>query len=175
MKTIIRKATPSDAKKIAEVLAYTWQTTYKGLLSDFILEEKINGINEKANQIAAKIPIKNNYYVAEVANNVVGVLIYGKSRNSSYPNYGEINAIYVLKEYQGNKIGKKLFLTGINELINIGYNEMILNVLKGNPTIKFYEHFGGQKVATKHDQFGTDTIEEHVMLFKNLKEIINKF
>ena len=75
MKTIIRKATPSDAKKIAEVLAYTWQTTYKGLLSDFILEEKINGINEKANQIAAKIPIKNNYYVAEVANNVVGVLI----------------------------------------------------------------------------------------------------
>ena len=36
---IIRKAMPNDAKGIVEVLTYTWQTQYKGLLPDEIIEK----------------------------------------------------------------------------------------------------------------------------------------
>lgn len=49
--------------------------------------------------------LKNNFYVAEVDNKIVGVLTYGKSRNDNYSSCGEINAIYVLSDYQ-KKWGK---------------------------------------------------------------------
>lgn len=106
---------------------------------------------------------------------MVGILSYGNSRNEKYVDCGEINAIYVLDEYQGYGIGKSLFLTGINELINKGYNNMILNVLKGNKTISFYEHFGGKKVDSRFDKFGNDIIEEYIMYFDNLNKIINRY
>ena len=100
---------------------------------------------------------------------------YGKSRNEEYPESGEIYSIYILEEYQGLGLGKKLFMIGINELINEGYNTMILNVLNGNNTIKFYEKYCGKKVGEKRDNFGDTILTESIMHFDNLEDIYSKF
>lgn len=57
--------------------------------------------------------LKNNFYVAEVDNKIVGVLTYGKSRNDNYSSCGEINAIYVLSDYQ-KKNGEKCIFSTFN-------------------------------------------------------------
>lgn len=174
MESIIRKAIPEDAKGITEVLTYTWLTTYKGLLPNSILEKRVQTMDERIKKTKESLEKKDNRFVAIADNKIVGVISYGKSRNENFPDCGEINAIYVLKEYQGYGIGKKLFFSGIQELINNGYERMILNVLKGNKTINFYEYFGGKKIDSRFESFDDEIIEEYIMFFDDLKEILEK-
>lgn len=176
---VIRKAVLSDARSIIEVTTYTWLTTYKGLMPDDLLENRLNTIDERTKQMKESIEKKilenrNNTFVVEVDGKVVGSLGFGKSRNEDYVDSGEIYSIYVLKEYQGFGIGKKLFMTGIKTLIEQGYNSMILNVLVGNKTIHFYEKYGGEKVGSKIDNFAGVDLTENVMFFDDLKKIYNE-
>ena len=52
---------------------------------------------------------------------------------------------------------------------------MIVNVLKGNNAIKFYEKFDGQKVAQKKEKLDDIIITEYIIYFYNLKEIITMY
>lgn len=52
---------------------------------------------------------------------------------------------------------------------------MILNVLKGNNTINFYEYFGGKIMESRFELFGETTIEEYIMKFDDLQNIISKY
>lgn len=175
MDIVIRKAEVKDARGIVEVYTYTWLTTYKGLIPDEILENRLNTIEERIPLIQKTIEEKNNMFVAVVDNKVVGVMSYGKSRNDDYSSSGEIYSIYVLEEYQGLGLGKKLFMTGIKELISKGYDTMILYVLSGNNTIKFYEKYCGVKIGQKQDKFGSVMLTEDMMYFENLKDLYSKF
>ena len=168
---IIRKANINDAEAIVDVSTKTWITTYKGLLSDKILEDRIKTTKDRKINLEKTIQENNNYYVAIVENKIIGFVSYGKSRNKKYENYGEINAIYVLKEYQKLGIGKALFLKGIESLVNLGFEKMILNILDGNKTINFYKHFGGEVIDERCDYFGTELIKENIMLFKDINNL----
>ncbi len=171
---IIRKANINDAREIIEVGTKTWITTYKGLMSDKILDERISTMEKRQERLENELQNNNNWYVSIVDNKVVGFVSYGKSRNEKYKNYGEINAIYVLKEYQKLGIGKALFLKGIEELINQGFKNVILNVLEGNKTIDFYKYFGGEVIEERYDYFSNELINEHIMLFKDINNIKSK-
>lgn len=175
MSIIIRKAKESDARGIVEVNTYTWLSTYKGLMPDELLENRIMTIDDRVPKTAKSIKENDNAYVAIDNNKIIGIMSYGKSRNDKYPESGEIYSIYVLKEYQGFGIGKKLFMIGINELINKGYHTMILNVLNGNSTINFYEKYCGKKVGEKQDSFSNTILTESIMYFENLEDIYSKF
>ena len=48
---------------------------------------------------------------------------------------------------------------------------MIVNVLKGNNAIKFYEKFGGKKIAQKKEKLDGIVITEYNIYFDKLKEI----
>ena len=175
MDILMRKAKQSDARGIVEVNTYTWLTTYKGLMPDEILDNRVKTIEDRVSKTANSIREKDNAYVVIDNDKVIGIMSYGKSRNEEYPESGEIYSIYILEEYQGLGLGKKLFMIGINELINEGYNTMILNVLNGNNTIKFYEKYCGKKVGEKQDNFGDTILTESIMHFDNLEDIYSKF
>ena len=175
MEFIIRKAKEEDAKEIAYVNAYTWLTTYKGLMPDELLEERVKTIDDRVPKIINAIKTKDNFYVALDGNKVVGIMSYGKSRNQDYIDSGEIKSIYILKDYQGLGLGKSLFMTGIKELLNMGFNSMILNVLEGNDAFLFYQKYDGKKVSEKIDDFGGTILKENVMYFDNLEDIYSKF
>ena len=175
MEFIIRKAKEEDAKEIAYVNAYTWLTTYKGLMPDELLEERVKKIDDRVPKIINAIKTKDNFYVALDGNKVVGIMSYGKSRNQDYIDSGEIKSIYILKDYQGLGLGKSLFMTGTKELLNMGFNSMILNVLEGNDAFLFYQKYDGKKVSEKIDDFGGTILKENVMYFDNLEDIYSKF
>ena len=52
---------PNDANWIVEVLTYTWQTKYKVLLPDEIIEKRIHTMDERTKKIQEHIMLKNNF------------------------------------------------------------------------------------------------------------------
>lgn len=51
------------------------------------------------------------------------------------------------------------------------FNSFILNVLKGNKTIGFYEKYKGKKIDQKEEYFGEQKLTEYVMLFEDINKI----
>ena len=162
---LIRKATPKDALGISIVNTYTWKTTYAGLIPDALIDARIEGLKQKAEQCKADIEQNDNYIVAVVGDTVIGFCMYGPSRNEAYQASGEIYALYVLKGYQGENIGKRLFIAGKNELSNRGYTGILINCLKGNPSLGFYQAMDGNLVGERHDTINGQNIAEDILYF----------
>ena len=169
----IRKANVDDAYGITYVNVYTWKTTYKWLMPDFLIENRIKNIDTRVEKMREIIKETWTHLVLEdvETKKIIWMLSYCPSRNQDYPNSWEIMAIYVLKEYQRLWLGKKLFFAWINELIKLWYNDMIINVLKWNNAIDFYKKYGGQIVWEKSDQVGAFTLEEYILFFEDIKSI----
>ena len=174
-KYIIRKAVPDDAYWIVYVNVHTWYTTYKWLMPDAFLESRINAIDERTEKARELIKNWAHYLVVEDSETkeIIWMLIFWASRDENYKNLWEINAIYVLDNYQKLGIGKKLFFEWIKELIKLGYNDMIINVLEWNKTIDFYKKFWWKVAWDRYDSIGKIQIHEYVMFFENLKAIVD--
>lgn len=160
MNYVIRDREYNDIPAIERVVTLGWNQTYKGLVSDRVL----NIIKEKEGLRVEKRredfdPNNNDYLVLEVNNEVVGFCKYGDSDDTGY---GEIFALYILEGYKGNGYGKKLVDAGIKKLKDKGYNKMLIGCLVGNPSNEFYKHIGGvfkfQKTSVRLDEEMTDNV-----------------
>ena len=136
---VIRKASKDDALAIAEIYAYTWQSAYKDILPSDVIEEKVKGIPAHSERLREKMHL-TNFLVAEVDGRVVGLLSYRKSRHEKFPDSGDIMDIYILPDFQHKGIGKRLFLAGLDKIIELGCDDLILHVLKDNKkALGFYQ------------------------------------
>lgn len=162
----IRKAIPDDALGITIVNVYTWKMTYTGLLPDELIDARIDELKYLAKKRKEDIEKNANFIVVSIANTIIGFCSYGKSRNELFMDSGEINAIYVLHGFQGDGLGKKLFLAGAKELKHMGYSSVIINCLQGNPSIEFYKHMGGNVVSKRKDKIKETVITEDILYFK---------
>src|SRR5580704_5929661 len=119
MNTIIREANIEDAASLATINIASWQSTYRGLIADETLGSmKFEGYLKKWERILSLIATKENFcYIAEnEKGDIIGYANGGKNSHEKLPFDAELYAIYLLKEYQGQGIGKKLFLRTIEEL-----------------------------------------------------------
>lgn len=114
----------------------SWHETYPGLIDAGYLE----GITlEKCVGIARRWP--EDIIVAKDGGRVIGFVGCGAYRDESLPGYGEVFAIYVLKEYHGQKVGYELMNAALERLSD--YRKVAVWVLKGNDkAIRFYERYG---------------------------------
>ena len=163
---LIRKAFPKDALGISIVNTYTWKTTYFSLIPNYIIDSRIDALKSKAEKCKSDIEQNDNFIVAVIDDTVIGFCTYGTSRNEVYKESGEIYALYVLKGYQGENIGKQLFIAGKNKLIDKGYSSIIINCLKGNKSLGFYEHMGGKIVGERHDCIDGYNMSEDILYFR---------
>ena len=174
MKIEIKKPDIQNAGKIVKVNMDTWKTSYRGIISDDYLDS-LNSLDEKRIERCMKqIQDNNPYLIALIDGEIVGMLSYGKSRVDKHKESGEINAIYVLKEYQGNGIGKKLFLEAIKYLINKNYNSMIIGCLEGNTSNNFYIKMGGKVDYKTECTIGGKTYIENIFYFDNILLLTDK-
>lgn len=123
---------PEDMDGKGYVHWKSWQETYAGLIEpQYIARQTL----EKCQNIAHRWP--ENTLVAELDGKIVGFSCYG--RNDA--GFGEIFAIYLLKEAQGLGLGRHLMDAAVQRLDND--IPVVLWVLKGNDhAIGFYEHYG---------------------------------
>lgn len=131
---ILREAAREDLLGITKVKIDTWKSTYKGMISDEILDNL--DLNEQAEKLKDLLPRKDDkkfLLAAEVDGVIVGFAAGGIERDGKYGVDGEVYAIYVLKEYQNQNIGKNLMKYSIEKLSDMGLISSLVWVLESNP------------------------------------------
>lgn len=158
---MIRKATYSDARGIAEVHISSWRSTYREIVPNEYLDtlDLKKGI-ENWQQILMGEQNQGATFVATESDGIVGFASVGASREPGLEFQGEIYAIYLLDSFQKRGIGKELFITSMRQLNSFGYESQILWVLRDNPGINFYLHMGGQLITEKTDNIGGKDLRE---------------
>ncbi len=84
---------------------------------------------------------------------------------------GELYAIYILQDYQGRGIGRKLVEPVVDELVRNGINSMLVWVLEGNGAKHFYEKLGGEKIDTADITIGGAELKETAYGWQDLSRL----
>lgn len=158
----IRKANLADAKGIAFVHVQSWIETYSSLMPQELLNKSTIEEREKLwFQILSQPKEKTDYWVAETSEGyIIGFVSTCPGRDSTYPGYGEITGLYLLKAYHGRSIGLSLFRKGLELLKKNDFQSVYLWVLKDNPTEAFYKKMNGKRGIEKiQTMFGFSLIE----------------
>ena len=139
----IRPAVASDARTVATVHVYTWQSAYRGIVPDAYLDSLSIDRREPiwGNVIQKGAP---ELWVAELDSQVIGWTAFGASRDQdAKPHTGELEAIYLLPRYWNIGAGRALWLITRRRLIERGFTTATLWVLAANVrAIRFYAAAG---------------------------------
>lgn len=149
----IRHAEPDDAPGIAAVHHAAWQTAYQGLLPHKTLVSMIQRRGEA--WWARAIRGSASILVLDVGGVLAGYATLGLNRARSLAAEGEIYELYLLPEYQGTGLGRRLFNEARGLLLALGCKGMAIWCLEENDGgMAFYRSLGGRDVAE-----GTETFE----------------
>ncbi|WP_043933262.1 GNAT family N-acetyltransferase [Bacillus sp. EB01] len=131
----IRK--PNDLE-LKEVLSLSPQALYEGTLG------MIKPSKEKVEQLIKPLLIKGCYYLIATENDVLmGWILLGKSKDQLTDKInGFIYELFVLEDFRGQGISKKLMKSGIDNLKQDRISEVRLSAFVGNHAIKMYEKLG---------------------------------
>ncbi|OCA84526.1 acetyltransferase [Bacillus sp. FJAT-27225] len=131
----IRKPTDLELK---EILALSPQAIYDGTLG------MIKPLKEKIEQLIKPLLKKGCYYLIATENDrLMGWILLGKSIDPLTDKInGFIYELFVLEDFRGQGISKKLMKSGIENLKQDGYSEVRLSAFTGNHAIKLYEKLG---------------------------------
>ena len=171
MTITIRKAGLEDAAGIAKVNVDSWRSTYKGLIADEFLANLSYERRAQAWKEHLADPQDAGFlYIAETKpGEIVGFVSAGPGGESNPAYQGEIHAIYLLQEAQGQGTGRRLMEAAMRVLSQRGFSSMLLWVLKDNrPARKFYEAVGGKYLYEKPIEIGSQTLIEVAYGWKDL-------
>jgi len=170
---IVRFANIEDADAIATVHVQSWQETYRGLMPDSVLdtlsvERRAKLWRHVLEESTEERPV---IAVAEHSGQIVGFANYGKEREGDSNFEGELAALYVLKAFHGQGLGRRLVQRSAAGLLNLGMSSMRLWVLKGNPAQKFYEHMGGEYLREKSFEIEGNTLLEVAYGWRDIRPL----
>ncbi|GGG68344.1 hypothetical protein GCM10010918_24020 [Paenibacillus radicis (ex Gao et al. 2016)] len=128
---------------------------------------------ESREQLWIEVIPRNIVIVAEnEEGNIVGFSDGGEERSGKYPQYdGQLNAIYLLKAYQGQGLGKRLVQSVVHEMKQLGMNSMLVHVLEANPSRLFYEGLGGKLIDSFEAEFAGEKLTELVLGWDDIDSI----
>ncbi|MDN4607857.1 GNAT family N-acetyltransferase [Sporosarcina highlanderae] len=167
----IREAILEDAEAIARVHVDSWRTTYNGIVSDAYLQQL--SYEQRAENWRRGIG-RNALVVAEdESGKIVGFATGGKERTGNYGVDGELYAIYLLQEVQGQGIGKRLTKEIARNLKNQGFSSMLVWVLELNPSKNFYKSLGGKPLAETMIEIGGENFNEIAYYWEDIGKIVD--
>jgi len=179
-----REATISDLEGIVKVKVDTWKTTYTGIISEEYLQRLSYGEKEEnwrqrlENPThGAKIFVAENEYQEIVGFALATLEKYNPILALQQPEkfVGELCAIYVLKDFQGKKVGTELVKLVIEYFITNDVKSMIVWVLKENPSDRFYEKLGGKYLGKQSIEIGRKKYIEKAYGWENIEAILLNF
>ncbi len=150
----VRYATRIDAREITELQIACWKSTYRGILPDYLLdksqEQVESGIVNREKRIAEGDNLGWPNIVAEYDNRIIGWVAGGLNQNPAFPYEVDLQAIYILKEFQKQGIGRIMVKAFAKLMLYNGTSSMIIWVLKDNcNAIQFYSRLGGKIIGEK--------------------------
>ena len=148
--TRIRAAGRADAWAVGNVHVETWRDTYAGVLPDRMLL-KMSADVEGGRWVRALGRRVRVLVVEDDRGEIVGFGSCGRARGSSLPSAGEVYTLYILPDFQGAGLGRRLLGALFDTLERAGYGSALIWVLRENPSRYFYEAMGGRYVADREE------------------------
>lgn len=137
--TTVRRATPDDARAIAEIRVDTWRVAYSGVIPQTVLDALDVERGERFFR-GAVVANGRAGFVAEQDGQIVGFTLLGPCRDLD--GIGELYAIYVREEAWGSGAGAALMDEAVEWLL-ARWDEAVLWVAEENPRARrFYERCG---------------------------------
>ncbi len=170
MRFNIRKAVESDATDIAKVQVDSWRTTYKGIVSD----DYLAGLDYKNREEVWKNVVVQNatFLLLDDKDQTIGFAVGGPERSEEHIGYdGELYAIYLYEDVQGKGGGKQLFDAVVGNLVERGFESMIIIALEDNSACGFYEKMGGSVIGKEETDIAGENLTELVFGWKDIREI----
>ena len=99
----------------------------------------------------------------------------GGPEQTNHPHIqGEVYAIYLLKEYQRQEIGRKLMKAVVDELVQKQHANLIIWALKDNPSRGFYKALGGRIISEKTVKMARNRVSRSWLWLGNILDILVK-
>jgi GNAT superfamily N-acetyltransferase len=162
----IRRGVIEDAPEASQMHARTWKVSYRGLVPDTLLDELSPARWETGwRRGFESMDPTRVVHVAEIDGRIVGFAGGGRARDGAPTGYvGEVYAIYVDPDRQGQGIGKTLLKAAAQGLVERGLVPIVIWTLFDNPASRgFYESRGGAVVGEKRELF--DGYELHEVAY----------
>lgn len=165
MEVSVRPATVDDADAIGHIHYQAWLETYTGLIDQTFL---LSRSGERSAQRFRAEGCRSKL-VACADGAVVGFCHYDPARDEDVSKpCGEIQAIYILQDYQGLSLGRMLLTDAERILADQGCKWVCLWALASNKkAIGFYEAMGYRSDGCEQ----TETLGNPVLLKRYLKAL----
>ena len=153
MKTIsIREATPADVPALARLHVTTFNETHSPIL--------LNGPTYEVRECQWRQAFQTTdeswfCFVIEASNGeLIGFAKGQPYAHADQPDFdGELNKIYVLKEYHRQGLGSRLIGRIARRFLARGISSMLLFGDACNPSNRFYEALGAEKLFAPNGEF----------------------
>ena len=157
----VREAVTGDAEGIARVHTDSWQTSYRGILPDTVLDRIDVGQRAESRRKILRDPAVFQLVAYDVTHNdIVGLCDAGASRRN-VPYAGEVYAIYLAHRAKRHGIGQEMFERVMAWFVANNMRSMIVWVLENNHHARrFYEALGGQAGSTWQSRVGGFPVTE---------------
>ena len=114
---------------------------------------------------------KDNVFILEIDGHMEGFVEVGKCKIDKYSSSGEIQMIYITKEYQGKGFGKRLFVKGAERLKKLGFKDFYVGCFNGNENARFYHHLGGEYKFSKNTMLNRP-YQENFFYFEDVDKFL---
>jgi ribosomal protein S18 acetylase RimI-like enzyme len=147
---VIREATIQDVPRLAALHVQTFNETYFPAQSPtyYVREYQWRQQFEQPN---------DNWFVLVVENEKGDLVGFAKGiryAHTDLPEFnGELNKIYLLRQYQRLGLGKRLLAQVARRFQDMGITNTVLFGVPQNPTCYFYEAMGAQRIYGKNGAF----------------------
>jgi ribosomal protein S18 acetylase RimI-like enzyme len=161
----IRHAKSDDADALSKVFEEAWREAYLGIIPGLTLDKMISRRSRRwwRSTVSRGRPL----VVLDMGQGAVGYASYGRCRDRSLPANGEIDELYLLPEYQGIGLGRRLFKAVRNDLRHRELERIAIWALEENErACAFYEGMGGQRIARVDERIGGAPLSKVAYLFR---------
>lgn len=171
----IRRALPEDAALISHLSTITFADTFTGTCTEDDMKYFIEN-TFSIKRVLPELKDENDFYFIAYYNDVAAGYIRLKEDYTDYPaikkyNAIELKRIYVLKEYQSQKIGTALMQFAVNFAVENNYEALWLGVWEHNEKAKtFYKKWGFMDTGETHNFPIGNTPQTDIWLIKFIKK-----
>ena len=147
----IRDATAADIPALAALHVKSWHQTFWFLRNQptYLLRER-----QWREQFEKTDGSWFCFVVENRCGQLVGFVKGNRYDSSDLPAYaGELNKIYLLREYQRLGLGRRLVGHTAERFLSQGIDSMVLFATPGNPSCSFYDALGGERLYGRDGAF----------------------
>ena len=154
----IKTATPSDIPAIQEIIAETWEPTYRDIISPAQIEYMQDEIYQ-AKPLQEQMAEGQRFFILYVNEVPAGFASYSPYEGSTF----KLNKLYVKPVYQGRGFGSLLIRHVEQDAHTRNGEFLILNVNRHNNARKMYEKEGFKVIREEDIPIGSYSMNDYVM------------